>query len=171
MGPLSLFCCPVFPITVYWQDCRFPIVYFWLLCYKLLPSLSFLSNSLPPHGLQHTRLPCPSPSPGPSWDSCPSSQWCHPTISSCPQPFPAPGYFLVSWLFASGGLSIGASALVLPMNIQGWFPLGLTGLISLLSRGLSRVFSSTTVQKHQFFSTQPSLWYNSHIHTWLLKKT
>ena len=104
------------------------------------------------------------------------SWWCHPTISSsaslfssCPKSFPASGSFPMSRLFTSGGQSIGASAStsVLPMNIQGWFPLGLTGLISLLSRGLSTVLSSTTIWKHQFFGTQPSLWSNSHIHTWL----
>ena len=143
--------CPVFPITIYWQDYPFPIVYFWLLCYKLLFSLSVMSNSFPPHGLQHTRLPCPSASPGPCSNSCPLSQWCHPTISSlavpfssCPQPFPASGSFLVSWLFASGGQINGASASasVFQMNIQGWFPLGLTGLISLQSRGLSRVLKN-----------------------------
>ena len=106
------------------------------------------------------------------------SRWCHPTISSsvvpfssCLQSFPASGSFPMSWLFTSGGQSIGASASVLPMNIQGWFPLGLTGLISLLSKGCSRVFSNTTVWKHQFFSSQSSLGSNSHIHTWLLEKT
>ena len=105
-------------------------------------------------------------------NSCPLSQWCHPTISSsvahfspCPQSFPASGFFPVSQQFASGGQSIGASASVLPMSIQSWFPLGLTGLISLLSMRLSRVFSSTTIQKHPFFGTQPSLWSTSHIHT------
>ena len=105
--------------------------------------------------------------------------WCHPTISfsvalfsSCSQFFPASRSFPINWLFASGGQSIGAlaSASVLPISIQVWFPLGLTGLISLLSKGLSSVFSSTTLQKHQFFSTQPSLWSNSHIGTWLLGK-
>ena len=129
---------------------------------------------------RYARLPCPSLSPWVCSNSCPRSQWCHPTISfsvthfsSCFQSFPASGSFPTSQFFASGGQSIGASASasVLPMNIQGWFPLGLTGLISLLSKGLSRVFSSTTVQKHQFFSTQPSLWTSSHIRTWLLKKT
>ena len=113
-------------------------------------------------------------------NSHPLSRWCYLTISSfvipfsnCLQSFPASGSFSMSWLFASGGQSIGASALasVLPMNIQGWFPLRLTGLISLQSKGLSRVFSNTTVQKHQFFSTQSSLWSKSHICTWLLKKT
>ena len=131
------------------------------------------------HGLQRARLPCPSPTPGVYSNSRPPSQWCHPTISSsvapfssCPQSFPVSGSFIMSQLFASGGQSIGvsASASVLPMNIQDWFPLGLTGLISLQSKGLSRVFSSTTAQKHQFSSTQLSLWSNSHIHTWLLEK-
>ena len=129
-----------------------------------------------PHGLQHARLPCPSPSPGACSDSCSLNQWCHPTIlssvipfSSCFQYFLASGSFLMSWLFTSGGQSFGTSASVLLMNIQDWFPLGMTGLISLLSRGLSGVFSNTTVQKHQFFIVQPSLWSNSHIHIWLLE--
>ena len=91
-------------------------------------------------------------------------------FSSCSQSFPASGSFPMSWLFISGCYSVGALASVLPMNIQGWFPLGLTGLISFLSKGLSRVFSSIIIQKHQFFSAQPSLWSNSHIHTWLLEK-
>ena len=112
------------------------------------------------HGLQHARLPCPLPSPRVCLNSCPLRQWNHPTTSSsvipfsfCLQSFPASGSFPMRWLFTSGGQSIGisASASVLSMNIQGWFPLGLTGLISLLSKGLSRVFSSTAVQKHQFF--------------------
>ena len=118
-----------------------------------------------PHGLQYTRLPCPSPSPPGCSSSCPLSQRCYLSISSfivpfssCLQSFPASGSFPVSWLFASGDQSIGASASVLSMNIQGWFPLRLMGLISLLSRGFSRVFSSTTVRKHQFTSAQPSLW-------------
>ena len=95
-----------------------------------------------------------------------------PCLSFCLQPFPASGYFPMSQLFASGGQSIGASASawLLPVNIQGWFPLGLTGLISLLFKGLSKVFSSTRLQKHQFFATQSSLWSDSHIHTWLLEK-
>ena len=137
-----------------------------------------MSNSLRPRGLQHVRLPCSSLSPGVCSNLCSLSQWCHPTISSsvvpfsCLQSFPVSGSFLTSQLFASGGQSIGASALtsVLPMNIQDWFPLGLTGWISLQSKGLSRVFSKTTVQKHQLFSAQLSLWFNSHIHTWLLEK-
>ena len=113
-----------------------------------------------------TRPPCPSPTPGVYSDSCPLSQWCHPTISSsvipfssCPQSSQASGSFQMRQLFASGGQSIGvsASASVLPMNIQDWFPLGWTGWISLLSKGLSRVFSNTTVQKHQFFGAQLTL--------------
>ena len=130
------------------------------------------------HRLQHTRLPCPSPTPGACSNSYPSSWWCHPTISSsivpfsCLQSFPASGSFHMSQFFTSGGHGIGPSALasVLPMSIQDWFPLGLTGLISLQSKGLSRVFSNTTVQKHQFFGAQLSLLFNSHIHTWLLEK-
>ena len=144
----------------------------------LLFSCSAASNSLWPHGLQHARLACPSLSPGVCSNSCPLSWWCHPTISSCvtlfscPQSFPALGSFLKSWLFALGGHCIGASDLasVLPMNIQRCFPLGLTSLISLLSKGPSRVFSSTKVQKHPFSGSQPSLWSNSHISTWLLEK-
>ena len=124
-------------------------------------SHSVVSDSLRPHGLQHTRPPCPSPTPGVCSNSRPLSRWCHPTIStsSCPQSFPASGSFPMSQFFTSGGQSIGisASASVLPMNIQDWFPLGLTGLISLQSKGLSRVFSNTTVQKHQLFGTQLSL--------------
>ena len=137
----------------------------------LLFSGSVLSSSLQPHGLQHARLPCPSPSLGACSNSCPLSQWCHPMISpsvipfpSCFQSFSASGSFPMSRLFASGGQTIGASALFLPVNIQDWFPLGWTGWISLQSKGLSRVFSSTTVQKHQFLDTQPSLWSNSYIH-------
>ena len=125
------------------------------------------------------RLPCPSPTPRACSDSCPSSWWCHPIISSsgvpfssCLQSFPASGSFQMRQFFTSGGQSIGVSAStsVLPMNFQGWFPLGLTDLISLKSKGLSRVFSNTIVQKHQFFSAQPSLWSKSHIHIWLLEK-
>ena len=137
------------------------------------------SNSLQLHRLQHIRLPCPSPSSRVCSNSCPSSQWCCPTISSSVIPFsswlqsfPRSGSFPMSQLFESGGQNIGvsASASVLPMNIQDWFPLGLTGWISLQSKGLSRVFSNTTFQKHQFFGAQLSLWSNSHIHTWLLEK-
>ena len=126
---------------------------------RLYHSVQFIRsavfNSLQPNGLQHTRLPCPSP--GACSNSCPLSRWCHPTILSsiilfysCSRSFQSSGSFHMSWLFSSGGQSIGvsASASVLPMNIQDWFPLGLTGLISLQSKGLSRVFSNTTVQKH-----------------------
>ena len=118
------------------------------------------------HGLQHARPPCPSPTPRAYSNSCPLSRWCHPTISSsvipftsCLQSFPASGAFPVSQFFTSGGQSVGVStsASVLPMNIQDWFPLGWTGWISLQSKGLSRVFSNTTVQKHQLFSVQLTL--------------
>ena len=134
-------------------------------------------DSLRPHGLQHARPPCPSPTPGVYPNSCPLSQWCHPTISSSVIPFShlqsfaASGSFPVSQLFASGGQSIGVSAStsVLLMNIQDWFPLGWTYWISLQSKGLLRVFSNTTVQKHQFFSAQLSLKSKSQIHTWLLR--
>ena len=145
---------------------------------QYLFSCSVMSDSLPPHGLKHTRLPCPSPAPGAYSNSCPLSPWCHPTVSSsvirfssCLQSFSIRVFFNESF-FVSGGQNIGVSgsASVLPMNIQGWFPLGLTDLISLQSKRLSRVFSKTTVQKHQFFGAQLSLWTNSHIHTWLLEK-
>ena len=134
---------------------------------KLISSVqSLVSDSLQPHGLQHARPPCPSPTPRVYSNSCPLGQWCHPTtsssvvpFSSCLLSFPASGSVPVSQFFASGGQSIGASAStsVLPMNIQDWFPLGWTDWISLQSKGLSRVFSNTTVQKHQFFSAQLSL--------------
>ena len=151
-------------------------------------SHSVMSDSLRPHGLQHTRLPCPSPTPGACPDSYPLGWWCHPTISSSVVPFssslqsfPASGSFPLSQFFTSGGQSIGVSAStsVLPMNIQDWFPLEWTGLISLLSKALSRVFSNTTVQKHQFYGTQlffivqltsihdywkkPQLWVDGHL--------
>ena len=127
---------------------------------------SVVYNSLQPHGPQHGRPPCPSPNPGVYPNSCPLSRWCHPNISSsvipfssCLQSFPESGFFHMSQLFASGGQAIGVSAStsVLPMNTQDWSPLGWTGWISLQSKGLPRVFSSTTVQTHQFFSTQLSL--------------
>ena len=142
-------------------------------------SHSVVSNSVQPHGMQHTRPPCPSPTPRIYPNSCPLSWWCHPTISSSvvpssssPQSFPASGSFQMSQLFTSGGQSIGvsASASVLPMNIQDWSPLGWTSWISLQSKGPSRVFSNTTVQKHQFFGTQLSSQSNSHIRTWPLEK-
>ena len=141
-------------------------------------SRSVVSDSLWPHESQHTRPLCPSPTPRVYPNPCPSSQWCHPAFSSsvvpfsCPQSFPALGSFLMSQLFAWGGQSIGvsASASVLPMNTQDWSPLGWTGWISLQSKGLSRVFFNTTVQKHHFFGAQLSSPSNSHIHTWLLEK-
>ena len=142
-------------------------------------SCSVMSVSLWPHGPQHTRFPCLTPSPRACSNSCPLSWWCHPTIPysvipfcSCLQSFPESGPFLMSWLFVSGGQDVGASASasVLPMSIQDRYRLGLNSLISLQSKGLSRIFTSTTVQKHQFFGSQPSLWSNSHIHTWLLEK-
>ena len=142
-------------------------------------SRSVMSDSLWPHELQHTRPCCPSSTPGVHSDSCPSSQWCHLDISSfvvpfssCPQSLPASESFPMSQLFAWGGQSTGvsASASVLPKKTQDWPPLRWIGWISLQSKGLSRVFSSTTVQKHQFFGAQLSLWSNSHIHTWLLEK-
>ena len=131
----------------------------WKLCCSLTKSRLTLCDSLQPFGLQHARLPCPPLSPRVCSNSCPLTRWCHPIISSsvapfssCPQSFPESGSFPVSLCFASGGQSIGASASpsVLPMNIQGWFPLGLTGLISSLSQGLSRVFSSTKLEKMNF---------------------
>ena len=142
-------------------------------------SRSVMSNSLSPHALQHTRPPCPSPTPKVYSNSCPSSQWYHSAISSsvvlfssCLQSLPASGSFPMSQLFTSGSQSIGvsASASVLLMNTQDWSPLGWTGWISLQSKGHSRVFSNTTVQKHQFFGTQLSSQSNSHIHTWPLQK-
>ena len=142
-------------------------------------SRSVVSNSLRPHESQHTRPPCLPPTPGVHSDSRPSSQWCHPAISSsvvpfssCPQSLPASESFPMSQLFAWGGQSTGVSAVAsfLPKNTQGWSPLEWTGWISLQSKGLSRVFSNTTVQKHQFFSVQLSSQSNSHIHTWLLEK-
>ena len=140
----------------------------WLRCVQLWP-----------HGLQLARLPCPKLSPRVCSNSWLLSRWCHPTISSsvipfsfCPQSFPPSGSFLMSQFFASGGQSFGvsASASVIPIHIHGWFTLGLTGLISLLSKGLSRVFFNMTVQKHQFFGAQLSSPSKSHIHTWLLEK-
>ena len=141
----------------------------WHFVLVLLFNHWIISDSLWPYELQHARIPCPSLPPGVCSNSYPLSHWCHPAIStsvtpfsSYPQSFPASRSFPMSWLFTSGGQSFGASASVsvLPMNIQGCFLLGLTGLISLLSKRLSRVFSSTTVQKHKFFGTQPSLWSN-----------
>ena len=141
-------------------------------------SHSVAFDSLRPHELQNTRLPCPSPTPGACSNSCPLSQWCHPTSSSSVIPFssylqsfPASGFFQMSQFFPSGGQSIEVSAWVsvLQMNIQDWFPLGSTCWISLQSKRLSRIFN-TTVRKYQFFNTQLSLYSNSHINTWLLEK-
>ena len=142
-------------------------------------SCSVLSNSLWPHESQHAKAPYPSPTPRVHSNSRPSSQWCHPAISSsvipfssCFQSLPASESFPMSELLAWGGQSIGvsASASVLPMNTQDWSPLQWTGRIPLQSKGLSRVFSNTTVQKHQFFGAQPSSQSNSHIHTWPQEK-
>ena len=143
-------------------------------------SHSVVSDSLKPHESQHARPLCPSPTPGVHSNTCPSSQWCHPAISSsvnpfssCPQSLPASESLPMSQFFTRGGQSIGisASASVLPMNTRDWSPSGWTGLISLQSKGLSRVFSKTMVQKHQFFSTQLSSQSNSHIHIWPLEKS
>ena len=142
-------------------------------------SHSVVSDSLQPHEPQHARPPCPSPTPGVHSNPCPLSRWCHPAISSSvvpfsawPQSLPASESFPMSQLFTWGGQSIRVSALasVLPMNTQDWSPLEWTGWISLQSKGLLRVFSNTTVQKHQFFGTQLSSQSNSHIHTWPLEK-
>ena len=145
---------------------------------RSVQSLSHV-DSLQPHGLQQARLPWQSLTPGAYLNSCPSYQWCHPIISSslvpfsyCLRSFPVSESFPMSQFFTSGGQNIGVStsASDLPMNIQDWFPSGLTGWISLQSKGLSRVFSNTTVQKHQFFGAQFSLQSNFRIHTWLLEK-
>ena len=151
----------------------------WLHYFKtfLLFSRSVASNSLWPRGLQHARLPCPSPTPGACSNSHPSSPWWHPAIlhsvmpfSSCPQSFPASESFPMTLHQVGQNIRASASASVLPMNILDWFPLGLTDLISLQSKGLSRVFSNTTVQKHQFFGAQLSSQSNFHICTWPLEK-
>ena len=140
---------------------------------------SVMANSLRTHELQNARPPCPSPTPRVHPNSCPLSWWCHPAISSsvvpfssCPQSLPALESFPMSQFFTWGGQCIGvsASASVLPMNTQDWSPLGWAGWTSLQSKGLARVFSNATVQKHQFFGAQLSAQYNSHIHTWLLEK-
>ena len=147
--------------------------------WRLLFTHSVMSNSLQAHKLLYTRPPCPSPTPAVHPNSCASSRWCHPAVSSsvipfssCLQSFPASGSFPMSQHFAWGGQSTGFSAVasVFPMNTQDWSPLGWTGWISLQSKGLSRVFSNTTVQKHQFFGTQLSSQSNSHIHTWPLER-
>ena len=156
-------------------------VFFLLLGHK--PSVQFscsvVSDSLWPHELHHARPPCPSPTPELTINSCPLSQWCHPAISSsvvpfssCSQSLPASESFPMTQIFSWGGQRIGVSALasVLPMNTQDWSPLGWTCWTSLQSKGLLRVFSNTTVQKHQFFDAQLSSQSNSHIHTWPLEK-
>ena len=151
-----------------------------VLCFSSVHfSRSVMSNSLWPHESQHARPPCPSPTPRVHSNSCPSSQWCHPAISSsvipfssCPQSLPASESFPMSQLFTWCGQSTGVSALasILPKNTQDWSPLEWTGWISLQSMGLSRVFSNTTVQKHQFFGAQLSSQYNSLMRTWPLEK-
>ena len=166
-----------------WRNFWFPVQHVRSL--KLATSSSFqfsrsvVSDFLWPHESQHSKPPCPSPTPGVYPHSCPSSPWCHPAISSsvvpfsfCPQSLPASRSFQMSQLFAWGCQSIGvsASASILPMNTQDWSPLEWTGWISLQSKGLSRVFFNTTVQKHQFFGAHLSLQFNSHIHTWPLEK-
>ena len=173
-------CFHCFPIYLPWSDgteCH--DLCFSNVEFSIQFSRSVVSDSLRSNGLQHARPPCLSSTPRACSNSYPSSRWCHPAISSsvipsssCPQSLPASGSFPMSQLFTWGGQSIGVSALasVLPMNTQDWSPLGLTGWISLQSKGLSRVFSSTTVQKHRFFGAQPSLQSNSHIHTWPLEK-
>ena len=163
----------------------FILIYFLIYIYIYISissvqfSRSVVSDSLQPHESKHARPPCPSPTPGVLWDSRTSSQWCHPATSSsvvpfspCPQSLPASESFPMSQLFAWGSQSTRVSALASfpPKKSQGWSPSEWTGWISLQSKGFSRVFSNTTVQKHQFFSTQPSSQSNSHIHTWPLEK-
>ena len=169
-------------INIYMLITSYFAVEYFLLGYSEISSVQFsrsvVSDYLQPHEPQHARPPCPSPTPGAYPNSCPSSRQCHLVISSsvvpfsCLQSLPASGSFAKSQLFTWGGQSIGASAStsVLPMNTQDWSPLGWTGWTSLQSKALSRVFSNTTVQKHQFFSTQLSSRSNSHIHTWPLEK-
>ena len=181
------FCC--YGFSIFWIQGIIPHVCLihWVYCPGSSLDLSFsssvslvshsvMSDSLWPHESQHTRPPCPSPTPGVYSNSCPSSRWCHPAISSsvipfssCPQSLPASGSFPISQPFAWGGQSIGVSAStsVFPMNTQDLSPSGWTGWISLQSKGLSRVFSNTTVQKHQFFGTQLSSQSNSHIHKYI----
>ena len=164
---LDSFYCSLFPSSLRHLYCVYQLV-------QLLSRFWLFATTW----LQYARLPCPSPNAGACSNSCPSSRWWHPTISpsvdsfsSCLQSFPASGSFQMGLFFASGGQSIGvsASASVLSMNIQDWFPLGWTDLIP-CSKGLSRVFSNTTVQKHQFFGTQLSSQSHSHVHTWLSEK-
>ena len=163
-------------------DCHFLLHLRHWLCLndvRIICGVTSVTQSLQPHGLQHARPPCPSPTPSVYSNSCPLSWWCHPTSSSSVIPFsshlqtfPASGSFPVSQSFPSGDQSIGASALasILPKTIQDWFPLGYTGRISLQSEGLPKVFSDTKVQKHQLFGAQLSSQSNSHIHIWPLEK-
>ena len=158
----------IFPVLLFRSSIKLITLSFKHAC-------SVMSDCLWPHGLQRARPPCPSLSPAVCSNSSSLCWWCHPNISpsvipfSYPQSFLASRSFPMSSLFASDGQSIGSSASILPMNIHGWFPLGLTVFVSLVSKELSIVFSSTTVLTHQFFGTQPSLWSNSHTRTWLLK--
>ena len=167
-----------FQTSVYvylWSNC----MRWWAFSFSSVAQSYLTLCSLWLHELQHTRPPCPSPTPRVYPNPCPLSQWCHPTISSsvvpfspCPQSFPSSKSFQMNQLFTSGSQSIrvSASTSVLPVNILDWFPLGWTGWISWQSTGLSRVFSNTTVQKHQFFGTQLSSQSNSLIHPWALEK-
>ena len=183
---IPLLIAALFTIARTWKQSRCPptdecirkLLSLYTIKYSVQFSHSVISDSLRPHEPQHTRPPCPSLTPGVYSNSCPSSQWCHPAIScsvvpfsSCPQSLPESGPFPMSQLFSWGGQSIrvSASAWVLPMNIQDW-SFWWTGWISLQSKGLSRVFSNTTVQKHQCFIAQLSSQSNSHIHTWPLEK-
>ena len=164
--------------SMYFDKYRMACLHHYSIMFNSVQSLSRVRLFATPW-TQHARPPYPSPTPGVHPDSRPSSQWCHPTISSsaipfssCPQSLPALESFSMNQLFASGGQSTGVSALAsfLPKKSYGWSPSEWTGWISLQSKGLSRVFSNTTVQKHQFFSAQLSSQFNSHIHTWLLEK-
>ena len=170
------------PIYISWARCLLNAL--WKMLFPSINIISSVTESCPTlcdsMDCSTPDLTCPSPTPRAYSDSCPKSQWCHPTISSsvvpfssCLQSFLVSGSFPMSQFFASGGQSIGvsASASVLTKNIQDWFPLALTGFISLQSKGLSKVFSNTTVQKHKLFGTQLSLLSNSHIHTRLLEKS
>ena len=177
---LSLSICFSISLSItYLSRCLSIICVSGILQFSSVQFISVVSDSLRSHELQHTRPACLSPTPRVHSNSCPSSQWCHPAISSsvvpfpsCPQSFPASESFPMSQLFVWASRSIGVSALasVHPKNIQGWCPLGWACWISLQSKGLSRVFSNTTVQKHQFFGAQPSSQSNSHIHTWPQEK-
>ena len=176
---LWLSSCIFLPLFIDYVPSHFSCVQNFVILSSDQFSCSVVSDSLRPHESQHTRPPCPSPTPGVHPNPCPSIRWCHPAISSsvipfssCPQSLPVSGSFPVSQLFSWGGQSIrvSASISVLPMNTQDLSPLGWTGWISLLSKGLSRVFSNITVQKHQLFSAQLSSPSSSHIHTWPLEK-